>query len=127
VGDIRSALAGFEAGSHAGSISGNASGAAGTAAAAPSGAAAFSSSTPPPVAGLGDGMRADIRSAIEASAAPPAPAAAEVTGAGSRQSAPPLHPGYERSAGSPRPWAGAGQLIAFHAGKLAAMAVKAGG
>lgn len=127
VGDIRSALAGFEAGSHAGSISGNVGGVAGSAAAAPAGAAAFSSSTPPPVAGLGDGIRADIRSAIEGSAAPPAPAAAEVTGSGSRQSAPPFDPAYERSGGSPRPGAGAGQLIAFHAGKLAAIAVKAGG
>jgi hypothetical protein len=127
VGDIRSALAGFGAGSHASSISGSTDGAAGSAAAAPASAAAFSSSTPPPVVGFGDGIRAGIRSAVEGSAAPPAPAAAQVSAvAGSGQSAPTSHPSYDRS-GSPRPGAGAGQLIAFHAGKLAAIAVRAGG
>src|SRR6185312_3615447 len=52
VADMRSAVAGFEAGSSASSISGGASGAS-AGAAAPALAASFSSSTPPPVAGLG--------------------------------------------------------------------------
>lgn len=120
--DVRSALAGFEAGSHGGSISGNAGFAAESAAAPPAGAASFSSSMPPPVAGLGDAIRADIRSAVEGSVAPPAPAVSEAVREGS---SPASHPVLAHS-NSPRPGASAGQLVAFQAGKLAAIAVRAG-
>lgn len=123
--DLRSALAGFEAGSSVNSISGSASAGAGTPAAAAAGAASFSSSMPPPVAGLGDAIRAGIRSAVEGSLAPPAPASCEVTGDGETRQ-PAASPGFVQSA-SPRPGAGAAQLVAFHAGRLAAMAVRAGG
>lgn len=126
VADVRSALAGFEAGSHGGSISGNAAGAAESAAAAPAGAASFSSSMPPPVAGLGDAIRADIRSAVEGSVAPPAPVLSEAVREGSsRREALASHPALAHTH-SPRPGTGAGQLVAFEAGKLAAVAVRAG-
>lgn len=126
VADVRSALAGFEAGSHGGSISGNEGGAAASAAAAPAGAASFSSSMPPPVAGLGDAIRADIRSAVEGSVAPPAPLGSEAVSEGSsRRGALSSHPALAHT-NSPRPGASAGQLAAFEAGKLAALAVRAG-
>jgi hypothetical protein len=125
VADVRSALAGFEAGSSASSISGTAGGAPASSA-APALAASFSSSTPPPVAALGDGIRADIRSAVEGAGPPPEPRSGEVAGeAGSHQTAPAARAALE-STRWPRP-ATAAQLLAFHAGKLAATAVKAGG
>lgn len=125
VADVRSALAGFEAGSHVSSISGSAAGGA-SPAALPTGAASFSSSMPPPVASLGESIRAGIRSAVEGSSAPPIPATAEVTaGAASPEKAPVSHTSYAQSI-SPRTGASAAQLLAFQAGKLAATAVRAG-
>jgi hypothetical protein len=127
VADVRSALAGFEAGSHAGSISGSAGSGAETGSAVPGAAASFSSSMPPPVAGLGDAIRADIRSAVEGSVAPPAPLISEaVREGGSRRSALASHSAPAQT-NSPRPGASAGQLVAFQAGKLAAVAVRGEG
>lgn len=127
VADVRGALAGFEAGSHASSVSGSIGGAAEGARVAPAAAASFSSSTPPPVAALGESMRADIRSAIESSAAPPPPTFPQGRQeTGSRQSAPTPHSGLRQS-GSLGLGASAGQVVAFQAGKLAANAVRAGG
>src|SRR5579884_2908697 len=55
VADLRSAVAGFEAGAHTSSVSGGAAGSDRGAANGFSGAASFSSSMPPPVADLGEG------------------------------------------------------------------------
>jgi len=129
--DLRSAAVGFELGGRTSSALGE-SGMAGSTLSSGSGfaaAAGFSSSTPPPQPTLADTIRNGIRSAVDSSF-PPAPpeamgqesepaassavlAAAPV--AQSRRAPRPPHPGS------------LAQLVAFHAGRIAADAMKGGG
>ena len=115
VADVRSAMAGFEAGSSP--IMGNGGAAALAGAGAPSGssAATFSGSMPPPAPSLAETIRDDIRSAVEGSTSPPSPIPTAEVPAAARPPA-----AHTRAAHSSGPGPRAGQILAFGAGKLAA-------